>query len=1634
MRNNRERTGVLIATFVLLISLATLGPTLASAAFLHPVQTETFGPDGTSSGAFGTPFGPSNTVLAIDQTHHRLYVQHAGLWSNCCGIFPPQRPRGIYGFDISAQGEHPPLGGGFPITLSQPVFEAFDAVDEADGNIYYLDVQSGFNTPSPLGTFYGYDESGSALGGSFPVNLTHRVGDIAVDPLGYVWMIGRVPNGPPGSFEEKLYKYSPDGTLLEVVPLEPLFATANELIFDRLTGDLWVDGFTSGGGPSMVRLTASSGYTEYDRRFSMTQPDAPGDLAIDAKDKLLYEIRGSREENGEVVVSGEKREVVALNESGAVVESLGAGKYRGIAVDESTGDVYLNDNSDDAGEKGEGGKIRVWDGVVAPDVNTGPPTTVGHSSATLSGHVDPAGGPPITDCGFQYARDSNFFEIQKATLPAGYGGSFKLYFPGETASLSSTATAAEVKVALEAPTSVGPGTVDVTGPSGGPYTIEFLRNEDFPPMFLELPAAPRESGPLPSLRQGGLGGNGWKTASTAPCVPPASPGSPISEATDVQATVSGLETGKTYYYRLIDANVNGQNIGTSEPLSPQPSLTVTGAATGVQRTAATLNGTVDPEGLGTTFYFEYGKTREYGHTSAAPPGVSVGSTEAGAKPVSSVVESLSPGATYHYRLVAVNSSGTSYGVDRSFTALTAVKHLSTGSATAVERDGATLNGTLDPDGMETHYYFEWGKTRRYGQTSTIPPGAVLPSAEAGDQQVSFVVGSLKATTTYHYRLVASNAAYGTTFGADSTFTTLPAVVGLATEAPSQVEPTAATLHGRLDPDGYPTTFYFEWGKTPFYGHTAPAPPGADVGTVEAGSKPLSVALAELEPGTVYHFRLVGVNSFGTTFGQDRSFATPQAPSIEGVFSSDVTSTSADLKAQINPNGVEPSFETTYRFEYGTTSQYGSTAPVPDGTLAPTTNGQSVTVPLNGLAGVTYHFRLIAESQWGTTTSEDQTFEFNPPGCPNAAVRQQTGAAYLPDCRAYELVSPARAGGAALYPQGPTSSTASNRFAFVGSVNAIPGAGEPPNAGTPFPEGDLYVASRTTSGWGTRYVGIPAGQTIGQAGVPDSGISGPGGIPSDRSMSKFLTWKSDYEAHLLFAPYVFDNEGDFLGRLPSNLEEVPGAAKSPEEGGLVGATAPSADFSHYTFSSRDLAFAPGGLTTTPGSAYDDATATGAVNLVSKTAAGLDIPQDGAAGGGSGEYIRIPAVSAAGSHILMSTAAPGGTTHLYMRVNDAVSYDVSLGEDHLNHGVSFAAMSEDGTKVYFTTAAQMTADDHDTSVDLYRWEENGGVPRLTRLSVGSEGFGNSDACNSEWTTKCSVEVVPTDTHEKPGSNQKLQPIDNATAADGSTVYFYSPEELDGSRGVPGKRNLYVWHAGTVHHVAALDALNGAERIDVSPDGSHTAFITKTQIGSYNNAGHAEMYSYEPSTRRLLCVSCHPDGSPPQSDVQGSQNGIFMTDDGRTFFSTADALVPRDANGIADVYEYVDGRAQLISTGTGDDAGEAGRPIGLVGVSADGTNAFISTYQTLVGQDENGPFYKFYDARVNGGFPFNKPAAPCAAADECHGEGSSSPAQPQIGSGAQLEGGNASVEKAKKKHHKKHHRHAKPKRRRHHGRAGR
>jgi len=131
------------------------------------------------------------------------------------------------------------------------------------------------------------------------------------------------------------------------------------------------------------------------------------------------------------------------------------------------------------------------------------------------------------------------------------------------------------------------------------------------------------------------------------------------------------------------------------------------------------------------------------------------------------ISSLSASTTYHFRVVASNSSGTSMGSDSSFTTLaaTGAPVVTTGSATNVTSSSATLNGSLDPHGLLTTVSFQWGTTTSYGHTTAM-------QSQTGNtyRNIAANISSLTTHTTYHFRIVATNSS-GTTYGSDRTFTT-----------------------------------------------------------------------------------------------------------------------------------------------------------------------------------------------------------------------------------------------------------------------------------------------------------------------------------------------------------------------------------------------------------------------------------------------------------------------------------------------------------------------------------------------------------------------------------------------------------------------------------------------------------------------------------------------------------------------------------------------------------------------------------------------------------------------------------------------------------------------------------------------
>ncbi|MCX6875427.1 MAG: hypothetical protein NTW21_16715 [Verrucomicrobia bacterium] len=292
-------------------------------------------------------------------------------------------------------------------------------------------------------------------------------------------------------------------------------------------------------------------------------------------------------------------------------------------------------------------------------------------------------------------------------------------------------------------------------------------------------------------------------------------------------------------------------LGISPPVDPP--VAVTQAATGVSAVgfglfSATLNGTIDPgSGPAAAASFRWGLTAGYGNTVTATPA----SVTSGVTAVSAVISGLAANTTYHFR-VAGNNGSEGLGAEVSFTT---PAQITTEDATPITYNGATLNGTVDPNGVATTAWFEWGTGTSYG-TETAHH-----SAGSGYATFSASITGLEPNATYHFRAVANNGT-DTVQGPDRVFTT---PVQITTEAATDVASTTATLNGTVDPDGHATTAWFEWGADTSYGTSTS--PVSNVGS-SSGFAAFSAPLSGLTSGSTYHYRAVATVGAATLYGPD----------------------------------------------------------------------------------------------------------------------------------------------------------------------------------------------------------------------------------------------------------------------------------------------------------------------------------------------------------------------------------------------------------------------------------------------------------------------------------------------------------------------------------------------------------------------------------------------------------------------------------------------------------------------------------------------------------------------------------------------------------------------------------------------
>jgi len=383
-------------------------------------------------------------------------------------------------------------------------------------------------------------------------------------------------------------------------------------------------------------------------------------------------------------------------------------------------------------------------------------------------------------------------------------------------------------------------------------------------------------------------------------------------------------------------------------------------------TGATLNASIYPYGLATTYHFEYGPTAAYGTSVPIPAEDIAAAAYPTAVPVHQTVSGLASGATFHYRVSATNSMGTTTSPDQTFTTTGTPPTVTVAAATEVS-GGFELSGTVNPNGSESTYKFEYGTTTAYGSTVPTPEASVGSGTSA--VAVSQTVSSLLPNTTYHFRLVAHGGG-SSAATSDQTFTTAPAPPSAPSAVVSAPQATATgyELRGAINPDSLATHYHFEYGTTTAYGTSVPIP-DEDIG---AGDSAVDVAkeIAGLPANTTYHYRIVATNSEGATASGDQAFTTaPPKPTVETL---PVTESAAGftLNAKVDPNGGA----TTYHFDFGITAAYGQSIPGTEVSVGSGNAAVAVSQLVTGLPPeVPYHYRVVATNAGGTTVGQDVFF-------------------------------------------------------------------------------------------------------------------------------------------------------------------------------------------------------------------------------------------------------------------------------------------------------------------------------------------------------------------------------------------------------------------------------------------------------------------------------------------------------------------------------------------------------------------------------------------------------------------------------------------------------------------------------------
>lgn len=730
----------------------------------------------------------------------------------------------------------------------------------------------------------------------------------------------------------------------------------------------------------------------------------------------------------------------------------------------------------------------------------------------------------------------------------------------------------------------------------------------------------------------------------------------------------------------------------------------------------------------------------------------------------------------------------------------------------------------------------------------------------------------------------------------------------------------------------------------------------------------------LNPNGPYLF----VPSHRTGTGHSFAFEVSKvsAPKVESVSVGSIGENEAELQAIVNPG----SLATTYTFEYLTLQAFeeagntfaGATV-AGSGELPADNAGIEAAATVSGLqAGTEYRFRIVAtnaegsdEATGGFTTFPASPLE--PVACPNRDLR--TGlSTLLPDCRAYELVTPADTNARA--PIGsPVLYSFLNRQVSPNGDSLtwyVEGGSLPEVGGTGSIGVDPFLSSRGPDGWGTNYIGPAAS---------DSTAVFPGGTSPDQGYS---FWTSGP-----IGPASIEGHPTSYVRYPDGHSEVLGAGSlgtDPEAlGRLISNGGDHMIFVTGGTPAAPVQLEPQAAPTGTGAIYDRAP-TGELRVVSLLPGDLPL-----AAGDRGIF--------AGASLDGKGVAFSVDSTLYLRYDNSETYEIG-------DGVDFAGLAEGGNRIFYVEGGRLWRFDALTGE---RTAFSAGT--VTPVTISADGTSAYFVSTSVLTTSRN----PNDAKAKSGKDNLYLSREGAISFVGTLTERDVVGEEGEAEQVDG---LGLWLVAL--GPGRLDYL-GLDPSRTTPDGNVLLFESGAALAGYDPEGHQQVYRYDSGANELDCLSCNPTGAPSTGrarlqSVQREGAALFSAkawlanlraDGRRAFFESTEALVAGDVDGLQDVYEWEDEGVGSCTSPGGCiyliTSGHSIRNDYLWAVSDSGNDVFFITADLVLPVDvDETP--SIYDARVGGGFP-------TAATSECQGEG----CRPQMQTPPPLSSGNTPVQGA-------------------------